>query len=76
VGSTVKCVGISLRKIEVEEKKSMDDVVNYDEVKAQIVERLLDLKNNPVLAVGSTVKCVGISLRKTPASILSTWPPT
>ncbi|KGO42172.1 DNA-directed DNA polymerase, family B [Penicillium expansum] len=34
--------------IEVEEKKSMDDVVNYDEVRAQIVERLLDLKSNPV----------------------------
>jgi DNA polymerase epsilon subunit 1 len=33
--------------IEVEEKKSMDDVVNFDEVKAQIAEKLLDLKNNP-----------------------------
>lgn len=33
--------------IEVEEKKSIDDVVNYDEVKGQIAERLLDLKNNP-----------------------------
>ncbi|KAJ5590915.1 DNA polymerase epsilon catalytic subunit A [Penicillium hetheringtonii] len=33
--------------IEVEEKKSMDDVANYDEVKAQIEEKLLELKNNP-----------------------------
>lgn len=33
--------------IEVEEKKSLEDVVNYDEVRAQIAERLLDLKNNP-----------------------------
>ena len=33
--------------ITVEEKKSMDDVVNYDEVKAQIVERLQDLKKTP-----------------------------
>lgn len=33
--------------IEVEEKKSMDDIANYDEVKAQIAERLVDLKNNP-----------------------------
>lgn len=33
--------------IEVEEKKSMDDIVNFDEVKAQISEKLLDLKNNP-----------------------------
>ncbi|KAJ5439457.1 DNA polymerase epsilon catalytic subunit A [Penicillium daleae] len=33
--------------IEVEEKKSLDDVVNFDEVKAQIAEKLLDLKNNP-----------------------------
>lgn len=33
--------------IEVEEKKSMDDVTNFDEVKAQIAEKLLDLKNNP-----------------------------
>ncbi|KAJ5290335.1 uncharacterized protein N7443_010588 [Penicillium atrosanguineum] len=34
--------------IEVEEKKSMDDVTNFEEVKAQIAERLLDLQNNPV----------------------------
>ncbi|KAJ5266801.1 DNA polymerase epsilon catalytic subunit A [Penicillium angulare] len=33
--------------VEVEEKKSLDDVTNYEEVKAQILERLLDLKNNP-----------------------------
>ncbi|KAJ5888486.1 DNA polymerase epsilon catalytic subunit A [Penicillium taxi] len=33
--------------IEVEEKKSLDDVTNFDDVKAQIAERLLDLKNNP-----------------------------
>ncbi|KAI2792924.1 DNA polymerase epsilon catalytic subunit A [Penicillium oxalicum] len=33
--------------IEVEEKKSLDDVVNFDEVKAQIAEKLLDLRNNP-----------------------------
>lgn len=33
--------------IEVEEKKSLDDVVNYDEVKAQIVDRLTQLKETP-----------------------------
>ncbi|KAI1074006.1 DUF1744-domain-containing protein [Whalleya microplaca] len=33
--------------IEVEEKKSLDDVTNYDEVKAQITSRLLQLKETP-----------------------------
>ena len=33
--------------IEVEEKKSVDDVTNYDEVKAQITEKLLSLKQTP-----------------------------
>lgn len=33
--------------ITVEEKKSMGDVVNYDEVKAQIVEQLMQLKSAP-----------------------------
>ncbi|OJJ51408.1 hypothetical protein ASPZODRAFT_57001 [Penicilliopsis zonata CBS 506.65] len=33
--------------IEVEEKKSLDDVVNYDEVKGQISEKLLNLKATP-----------------------------
>lgn len=33
--------------ITVEEKKSVDDVTNYDEVKAQIIERLLKLKETP-----------------------------
>jgi DNA polymerase epsilon subunit 1 len=33
--------------ITVEEKKSMEDVVNYDEVKAQITEKLLQLKDKP-----------------------------
>ncbi|KAF2086249.1 DNA polymeras-like protein epsilon [Saccharata proteae CBS 121410] len=33
--------------IEVEEKKSMDDIENYEEVKAAIVEKLMDLKNTP-----------------------------
>ena len=33
--------------VEVEEKKSMADVTNYDEVKAQIAERLIDLMDNP-----------------------------
>ncbi|KAH9828439.1 DNA polymerase epsilon catalytic subunit A [Teratosphaeria destructans] len=33
--------------ITVEEKKKMEDVANYDEVKAQIAERLLQLKNTP-----------------------------
>jgi DNA polymerase epsilon subunit 1 len=31
----------------VEEKKSLDDITNYDEVKAQIAEKLLQLKNTP-----------------------------
>ncbi|KAI7135223.1 DNA polymerase epsilon catalytic subunit, partial [Hortaea werneckii] len=33
--------------IEVEEKKNIEDVADYEEVKAQIVERLLNLKNTP-----------------------------
>ncbi|KAK4234746.1 hypothetical protein C8A03DRAFT_37446 [Achaetomium macrosporum] len=33
--------------ITVEEKKSMDDVVNYDEVKQQITAKLLNLKETP-----------------------------
>jgi DNA polymerase epsilon subunit 1 len=33
--------------ITVEEKKNLDDVTNYDEVKAQISEMLLQLKNKP-----------------------------
>ena len=33
--------------IVVEEKKKLEDVENYDEVKAQIAERLLQLKNEP-----------------------------
>ena len=33
--------------IEVEEKKSLDDIANYDEVKGQIAELLLDLRNKP-----------------------------
>ncbi|KAI9677772.1 MAG: DNA polymerase epsilon catalytic subunit [Trizodia sp. TS-e1964] len=33
--------------IEVEEKKSLDDITNYDEVRKQISERLMDLKANP-----------------------------
>ncbi|KAK2878133.1 DNA polymerase epsilon catalytic subunit, partial [Arthroderma sp. PD_2] len=33
--------------ITVEEKKSLEDVVNYSEVKAQITERLLKLKTSP-----------------------------
>ncbi|KAI0156208.1 DNA polymerase epsilon [Pestalotiopsis sp. NC0098] len=33
--------------ITVEEKKSMDDVVNYDEVKEQIAARLTELKKTP-----------------------------
>ncbi|KAH3535550.1 DNA polymerase epsilon catalytic subunit [Aspergillus fumigatus] len=33
--------------IEVEEKKSMDDVVNYEDVKAQIAERLVNLREKP-----------------------------
>ncbi|KAI4633381.1 DNA polymerase epsilon catalytic subunit [Alternaria sp. BMP 0032] len=33
--------------IEVEEKKKMEDVVNYDEIKAEIVEKLMQLKTTP-----------------------------
>lgn len=33
--------------IVVEEKKSMDDIVNYEEVKAEIVEKLEELKKTP-----------------------------
>ncbi|PLN80480.1 putative DNA polymerase epsilon, catalytic subunit A/POL2 [Aspergillus taichungensis] len=33
--------------IEVEEKKSMDDIANYDEVRAQIAKQLIDLKERP-----------------------------
>ncbi|RAL10858.1 DNA polymerase epsilon catalytic subunit POL2 [Aspergillus homomorphus CBS 101889] len=33
--------------IEVEEKKSMDDITNYDEVKKQISEKLIGLKEKP-----------------------------
>ncbi|PYH41908.1 DNA polymerase epsilon catalytic subunit POL2 [Aspergillus saccharolyticus JOP 1030-1] len=33
--------------IEVEEKKSMDDVTNYDEVKKQISDKLMGLKEKP-----------------------------
>lgn len=33
--------------IVVEEKKSLDDVTNYDEVKAQVTEKLLNLKETP-----------------------------
>jgi DNA polymerase epsilon subunit 1 len=33
--------------ITVEEKKSLDDVTNYDEVKQQIVDKLMDLKQTP-----------------------------
>ncbi|KAK8101026.1 DNA polymerase epsilon subunit 1 [Apiospora kogelbergensis] len=33
--------------ITVEEKKSLDDITNYEEVKAQIVERLMKLKETP-----------------------------
>ncbi|KAI9666717.1 MAG: DNA polymerase epsilon catalytic subunit [Bathelium mastoideum] len=33
--------------ITVEEKKSMDDVENYDEVKQQIVDKFMQLKNTP-----------------------------
>ncbi|EON66964.1 DNA polymerase epsilon catalytic subunit A [Coniosporium apollinis CBS 100218] len=33
--------------ITVEEKKSMDDITNYDEVKAQIVDKLMQLKKTP-----------------------------
>lgn len=33
--------------IEVEEKKKMEDVTNYDEVKAEIIDKLMQLKNTP-----------------------------
>ncbi|KAI1469300.1 DUF1744-domain-containing protein [Daldinia caldariorum] len=33
--------------IEIEEKKSLDDVTNYDEIKEQIASRLLQLKETP-----------------------------
>ncbi|EER23247.1 DNA polymerase epsilon, catalytic subunit A, putative [Coccidioides posadasii C735 delta SOWgp] len=33
--------------ITVEEKKSLDDITNYDDVKAQISDRLMNLKNTP-----------------------------
>ncbi|KAH3960225.1 DNA polymerase epsilon catalytic subunit [Parastagonospora nodorum] len=33
--------------IEVEEKKKMEDVTNYDEIKAEIVNNLMQLKNTP-----------------------------
>jgi DNA polymerase epsilon subunit 1 len=33
--------------IEVEEKKKMVDITNYDEVRAQIVDKLMQLKNSP-----------------------------
>ncbi|KAF2033241.1 DNA polymeras-like protein epsilon [Setomelanomma holmii] len=33
--------------IEVEEKKKMEDITNYDDIKAQIVEKLMQLKNTP-----------------------------
>ncbi|KAK7935871.1 dna polymerase epsilon protein [Apiospora marii] len=33
--------------ITVEEKKSLDDITNYDEIKAQITERLMKLKETP-----------------------------
>jgi DNA polymerase epsilon subunit 1 len=33
--------------ITVEEKKSLDDVTNYDEVKNEIAEKLMNLKNTP-----------------------------
>ncbi|KAF2155163.1 DUF1744-domain-containing protein [Myriangium duriaei CBS 260.36] len=33
--------------ITVEEKKTMDDITNYDEIKAQISDRLMQLKNTP-----------------------------
>lgn len=33
--------------ITVEEKKSMDDIVNYEEIKGQIVDALMQLKNTP-----------------------------
>ena len=33
--------------ITIEEKKSMDDIVNYDEIKSKIVEKLEELKRTP-----------------------------
>jgi DNA polymerase epsilon subunit 1 len=33
--------------IEVEEKKKMEDITNYDEIKAEIVDKLMQLKNTP-----------------------------
>jgi DNA polymerase epsilon subunit 1 len=33
--------------VEVEEKKKMADITNYEEVKAQIVDKLMQLKNTP-----------------------------
>tara|TARA_R110002003_G_scaffold702_2_gene21088 strand:- start:4641 stop:10763 length:6123 start_codon:yes stop_codon:yes gene_type:complete len=33
--------------IEIEEKKKMEDVTNYDEIKAQIIDKLMQLKNTP-----------------------------
>jgi DNA polymerase epsilon subunit 1 len=33
--------------IEVEEKKKMEDITNYDEIKAQIVDKLMQLKETP-----------------------------
>ena len=33
--------------IEVEERKSLDDVTNYDQVREQIAKRLIDLRDNP-----------------------------
>ncbi|OJJ60688.1 hypothetical protein ASPSYDRAFT_173502 [Aspergillus sydowii CBS 593.65] len=33
--------------IEVEEKKSLDDIANYEEVKGQIANLLIDLRDNP-----------------------------
>lgn len=33
--------------IEVEEKKKLEDITNYEEIKAQIVDKLMQLKNTP-----------------------------
>jgi DNA polymerase epsilon subunit 1 len=33
--------------IEVEEKKKLEDITNYEEIKGQIVEKLMQLKNTP-----------------------------
>ena len=38
--------------IEVEEKKSLDDIANYDEVRAQIAKQLADLRDNPQRSEG------------------------